>query len=167
MHILSSETDNCPSWISGRERMTVENISWSISTKESCRPRRGLNPRPPGLQSDGASNWATEAGTYDVDTPFYMELRITMLCIFSCRNKKELISNHFTWLLIIFFLFLYENIHCELSRLELVKFKHMMQALFFFLSLERLLNWFVCVEGQWGHFKCVVSLPNNTFTGQA
>ena len=61
MHILSPETDNCPSWISGRERMTVENISWSISTKECCRPRRGLNPRPPGLQSDGASNWATEA----------------------------------------------------------------------------------------------------------
>ena len=42
--------------------MTVENISWSISMKECCRPRRGLNPRPPGLQSDGASNWATEAG---------------------------------------------------------------------------------------------------------
>ena len=62
VHILSPETDNCPSWISGRERMTVENISWSISTKECCRPRRGLNPRPPGLQSDGASNWATEAG---------------------------------------------------------------------------------------------------------
>ena len=40
--------------------MTVESISWSISTKECCRPRRGLNPRPPGLQSDGASNWATE-----------------------------------------------------------------------------------------------------------
>ena len=62
VHILSPETDNCPSWISGRERMTVENISWSISTKECCRPRRGLNSRPPGLQSDGASNWATEAG---------------------------------------------------------------------------------------------------------
>ena len=54
--------DNCPSWISGRERMTIENISWSISTKECCRPQLGLNPRPPGLQSDGASNWATEAG---------------------------------------------------------------------------------------------------------
>ena len=53
---------SCPSWISGREKMTVENISWLISTKECCRPRRGLNPRPPGLQSDGASNWATEAG---------------------------------------------------------------------------------------------------------
>ena len=63
MHILSPETDNCPSWISGRERMTIENISWSISMKECCRPRQGLNPRPPGLQSDGASNWATEAGT--------------------------------------------------------------------------------------------------------
>ena len=54
------ETDNCPSWISGRERMTIENISWSISTKEFYQPWRGLNPRP-GLQSDGASNRATEA----------------------------------------------------------------------------------------------------------
>ena len=33
MHILSPETDNCPSWISGRERMTVENISWSVSNE--------------------------------------------------------------------------------------------------------------------------------------
>ena len=61
MHILWPETDNCP-WISRRERMTVENISWSISTKECCWPRRGLNPQTPGLQSDSASNWATEAG---------------------------------------------------------------------------------------------------------
>ena len=37
------------------------NISCSISTKECYRPRRGLNPRPPGLQSDGTSNRATEA----------------------------------------------------------------------------------------------------------
>ena len=62
VHILSPETDNCLSWRSGRERMTVENISWSISTKKCCRPWRGLNPQPPGLQSDGVSNWATEAG---------------------------------------------------------------------------------------------------------
>ena len=46
MHSLSPETDNCPSWISRRERMTVENISWSISMKECCRPRRGLNLLP-------------------------------------------------------------------------------------------------------------------------
>ena len=44
--------------------MTVENIWQSISTKECCQPRRGLNPRPPGLQSDGASNWATEASHF-------------------------------------------------------------------------------------------------------
>ena len=63
VHILSPETDNCLFWNSGRERMTIENIWRSISTKECCRPRHGLNPRPPGLQSDGASNWATEAGS--------------------------------------------------------------------------------------------------------
>ena len=37
MHILSPETYNCRSWIRGRERMTVENISWSIS---SCQTQR-------------------------------------------------------------------------------------------------------------------------------
>ena len=42
LHILSPETDNCPSWISGSERMTVENITWSLSPT-----RRGLNPHPP------------------------------------------------------------------------------------------------------------------------
>ena len=44
-------TDNCPSWISGRERMTVEIISWSISTKECCRMWRS-NPRPSAYQAD-------------------------------------------------------------------------------------------------------------------
>ena len=43
--------------------MTVENISWSISMKEFCRPWWGLNPRPPGLLLDGTSNWAIEAST--------------------------------------------------------------------------------------------------------
>ena len=38
MYILSPETDKCPSWISGRERMAGENISWSIFTKEYCWP---------------------------------------------------------------------------------------------------------------------------------
>ena len=52
MHIFSPETDSCSSWISGRERMTVENMSWSISTEEFCRTRRGSNPRPRDHQSD-------------------------------------------------------------------------------------------------------------------
>ena len=33
------ETDNCFSWISRRERMTIENISWSIFTNECCKTR--------------------------------------------------------------------------------------------------------------------------------
>ena len=78
VHILSPETDYCPSWISGRERMTVENISWSISTKECCRPRRGLNPRPPGLQSEGASNWTTEAGKHHIVEVFFCKSPILL-----------------------------------------------------------------------------------------
>ena len=38
-----SETDNCSSWISWRERMTIENISWLISTKECCETMVGLH----------------------------------------------------------------------------------------------------------------------------
>ena len=34
--MLSQETDYCPPWISEREIMTVENISWLIFTKEFC-----------------------------------------------------------------------------------------------------------------------------------
>ena len=45
--------NNCPSWFSGRERMIIENISWSISTKECCRPSGNLtNSQPPEHQSD-------------------------------------------------------------------------------------------------------------------
>ena len=105
--MLSPETDNCPSWISGRERMTVKNISWSISTKEICRPRWGLNPRPPGLQSDGASNWATEAGIRLI-VFFYLSMKnmirllseVLLMCshsiCFSQRNQKK-ISVPFGW----------------------------------------------------------------------
>ena len=92
--------------------MTVENISWSISTKECCRPRRGLNPRPSGLQSDGASKWATEAGrhfmwivclashysflflykTYTVGTlvPLRGASNEYPQHMFSCRNKNNI-----------------------------------------------------------------------------
>ena len=73
MHILSPETDNCPSWISGRERMTVENISWSISTKECCRPGGGgFEPATSWSPVGRASNWATETGQY------YCKYKITL-----------------------------------------------------------------------------------------
>ena len=84
VHILSPETDNCPSWISGMERMTVENISWSISTKECRRPRRGLNAQPPGLQSDGASNWATEAGRRQMQFGFKQPSGFTVEVAWKC-----------------------------------------------------------------------------------
>ena len=41
LHIFLQETDNCLSWISRRERMTVENISWSTSTEDCFQPGRG------------------------------------------------------------------------------------------------------------------------------
>ena len=51
LHVLSPENDNCPSWISGRDKMTVEKISWSISTNECCRIWQGSNLQPPNHQS--------------------------------------------------------------------------------------------------------------------
>ena len=57
VHILSPQTDNCPSWISRMERMTVENISWSIATKEGCRTWRGSNPQLPDHQLDVHRSW--------------------------------------------------------------------------------------------------------------
>ena len=43
---------HCPSWISQSERLTVEYISWSISTNECCWSQRRSNLRPPDHQSD-------------------------------------------------------------------------------------------------------------------
>ena len=79
VHNLLPETDNCLSWISGRERMTVENISWSISMEECCQTWRGLNPRPPYLQSDAkptepprpGNGWCISSG---INWPYYQFL---------------------------------------------------------------------------------------------
>ena len=62
MHILLPEIDKCPSWISGREKMTRKYFVINLHER-CCRPRWGLNPRPPGLQLDSASKWATEASS--------------------------------------------------------------------------------------------------------
>ena len=52
VHILLPETDNCPSWISGRKRITIENISWSKLHERILPTRCGSNPQPPDHQSD-------------------------------------------------------------------------------------------------------------------
>ena len=61
IHILSPETDNCPFWVSWRERMMAENTSWSISTKECCLPQ-WVEPATSWSPVGHASNWDTEAG---------------------------------------------------------------------------------------------------------
>lgn len=38
VHMLSPDTDSCPFWNCRYDRTNVENISWSISSKECCRP---------------------------------------------------------------------------------------------------------------------------------
>ena len=135
MHILSPETDNCPSWISGRERMTVESISWSFSTKECCRPRRGLNPRPPGLQSDGASNWATQRFRRYSPLPVLScrRVRVGHLLYFNCAEdiaspqvKKSSMTPTIMQLFKIFFVhsvFPVLIFSCLLSWLRMCKFK--------------------------------------------
>ena len=50
--------------------------------KECCRPRQGLNTQPPGLQSDGAYNWATKAALHPG------ELKMDMLQIHDQYGKE-------------------------------------------------------------------------------
>ena len=52
VHILSSETDNCSTVISGGERMTSDNHSWSISMKKCCWSGGGSNLQPADHQSE-------------------------------------------------------------------------------------------------------------------
>ena len=46
------KTDNCPSWISGRETMTIENISWSNLHEKLLPDPAVSNPQPSFHQSD-------------------------------------------------------------------------------------------------------------------
>ena len=52
VQILSPEIDNCPSWIRRRERMTLENISWSYLHERMLTTWRGLSPATSDNQSD-------------------------------------------------------------------------------------------------------------------
>ena len=55
VHILSPGNWQLPFLNQRKGENDRRNISRSIFTEECCRPRRGLKPRPPGLQSVGAS----------------------------------------------------------------------------------------------------------------
>ena len=58
---VMSSADSFPSWLCRKERMTIENISRSISTKECCWPGGGRTHNL--LITSQRCNWAVEAST--------------------------------------------------------------------------------------------------------
>ena len=96
VHILSPETDNCPSWTSGRERMTIENISWSISTKECFRPRQGSNPQPPDHQSVVQPTEPPRLGMFCIiwsNDTFYYYLSVVLYMYYKIDEHESWYSN--------------------------------------------------------------------------
>ena len=65
MHILAPETDNCSSWIRGRERMTAENTSWLISMKECYQTHILLITSQKHIQ---LSHWGQRLNTWQSET---------------------------------------------------------------------------------------------------
>ena len=72
--------------------MTVEHISWSISTKECCRTG-GDRTRDLLIASDRASDWATDAAKCDI---LFIDsvVGLNFIILF-----KEIKSWHFMWVL--------------------------------------------------------------------
>ena len=87
VHSFASETNSCPSWISGRQRMTVENISWSFSTKERCRTRRGSNPRPPDHQSEADPTPLIDCLGLTTRQPLWV-----ILCRLPEKGRREIVE---------------------------------------------------------------------------
>ena len=87
----SKETDNCPTWISGKERMTMENISWSISMKECCR-LAGVKPATSWSPVRRAINWDTKdsfvfflSGSFTAQSTLMRSCRASQLTYTFCQ----------------------------------------------------------------------------------
>ena len=97
VHILSPETDNCPSCISRRERMTIENISWSNLHKRMLRTQQGLNPQPPDHQSDAHPS---HRGQQIDDKNKFMEIhwkeKFDLILFLSFQMRKKFTNVWFT-----------------------------------------------------------------------
>ena len=63
VHILLPETDNCPSWISRRKRMTI-NVLHDRSPQKNVTDLAGIKPTSSWSSVRRASNSATEASTH-------------------------------------------------------------------------------------------------------
>ena len=118
MHILSTETDNCPSWISRRERMTIENISWSISIKECCQPGGGRTCNL--LITSRMRSQVTKDGFFFLCFYFeLLQLRCCSLLLFvsqlflSCLRKAVL--HNYDLSRVTSFIFLYSMLYSRLS----------------------------------------------------
>ena len=59
VHILSLETDNCPSWISGRERMKIFH---DVSPRKNVADQAGVKPANSWSPVRCTFNWVTEDG---------------------------------------------------------------------------------------------------------
>ena len=98
MHILSPATENCPTWISVRERMAIDMISWPISTTEYSQTG-GSNPLPPDFQSKAHP---TESGKSHV---FYIcflpnvygNLKKVSASAHWCSKLRDIIIQLFPW----------------------------------------------------------------------
>ena len=151
--ILTSETDNCPSW-SGRERMTIENISRSICTKECCWSKGGLIrnlliiSRTPiqlnhrgRLQMDTPGRFSVPASdgyTWQIFCAFYQGKQLLSLPVFSWSDymiQIVAINSHTKWQIVqiqISWLLLQKptdlDLHClqsqSISRFSRTRVKH-------------------------------------------
>ena len=96
VHLFSPEIDNCPSWISEKERMTVENIPWSISANECCWIRRMSVPQPSDHQSDAQltepPRWCLQSIPY-LHAPKIFGQTVLSL---KCRSRSNA-AEHGTW----------------------------------------------------------------------
>ena len=103
MHILSPVSDNCPSWISKRERMTIENILGSISMNEWCTTRL-WNSQPPDYQSD---THPTELPGPEKNSRYHFDKPVTCKPIFTPNTQ---VLRYWSGLYIVFLFF--QNVNC-------------------------------------------------------
>ena len=121
MHILLPETDNCPSWISRRQRMTTENISLNQLKGENDHGKyfiislhERMLPDPAGIKP--ATSWSSVRYTSNCATKadWGSLVCITKTCLYNFDPLKPhfyIVKLGFTGVYIIF-LISAQNIDC-------------------------------------------------------
>ena len=95
MHILPPVTDNCPTWISGRERMSVVIISWAISAKNV--DGLGFKLVTPGLKYKSEQKPTALSGLANMSLPsMSCWQNIGTLCLPNGHRKSKIPVNCYT-----------------------------------------------------------------------